>query len=162
MVQRTGELVPQCPIIDLMATGLLNEQAGILMLLLGHSTKSLFSFSILLKASHRLRVDPYKSDWYSRQIRMQNACARVDSNQKCSGCRCCQCRLLVRVDQGVMAMKRYSTFPKVQRLESYHQKVQIYIQDTRWGGSYPSEEMQLTYSTAPANWAKQCLFQNDH
>ncbi len=74
-----GELVAQCPLIDQMATCLLNEQAGILMLLLRHSTKSFFSFSILLKASHRPRFDPYKSDWYSSQIRMQNACARLDS-----------------------------------------------------------------------------------
>ena len=40
---------------------------------------------------------------------------------------------------GVMAMKRYSTFPKAPGL--------------LWE-SYPSAEMKLVYSAAPANWAK--------
>ena len=29
------------------------------------------------------------------------------------------------------------------------------MQDTRWGGSYPSAEKQSVYSTAPADWANE-------
>ena len=48
-----------------------------------------------------------------------------------------------RVDLGAMAMKGWSTFPKVSAsLEPHHQIVY-----------YPSPEVQLVYSTAPADWA---------
>ena len=40
---------------------------------------------------------------------------------------------------GVMSMKGYSAFPNAL---------------TRWWGSYPTAEMQLVYSTAPAERAK--------
>ena len=50
-------------------------------------------------------------------------------------------------------MKRYSAFPKAPALpESHHQIVYRHIQDTSWGGSYPSAEKQSVYSTAPADW----------
>ena len=38
-------------------------------------------------------------------------------------------------------------------LEPHHQIVLCHIQDTHRGGSYPSAEKQLVYSTAPADWA---------
>ena len=58
------------------------------------------------------------------------------------------------VDQGEMAMKGYSTFPKVAALmKPYHQIVLCHIQDTYLGESYPSAEKQSVYSTAPADWA---------
>ena len=51
-----------------------------------------------------------------------------------------------------MAMKGYSAFPKAPALlERHHQIVYCHIQDTRWGGSYPSAEKQSVYSTAPAD-----------
>ena len=37
----------------------------------------------------------------------------------------------VRVDLGVMEMKEYSTFPKVQKLEFHHRIVLYNIQSTR-------------------------------
>ena len=60
----------------------------------------------------------------------------------------------VRVDQGTMAMKGYSTIPKSPRLESCHQMVYCHIQDIHWTGGYPSAEMQSVYSTALAKWAR--------
>ena len=58
-----------------------------------------------------------------------------------------------RVDLREMAMKGYSAFPKAPAsLEPHHQIVLCHIQDTLVG-SYPSREMQMVYSTAPANWA---------
>ena len=49
-----------------------------------------------------------------------------------------------------MAMKGYSTFPKAPALpETHYQIVCCLIQDTRWGVSYLSAEMQLMYSAAP-------------
>ena len=57
--------------------------------------------------------------------------------------------LRARLDLGVMAIKGYSAFPKVPALlEPQHQIVLCHIQDTRCGGSYPSAEIQLVYSTA--------------
>ena len=54
--------------------------------------------------------------------------------------------LQARVDLGAMAMKVCSTFPKAPALlEPHHQIVE--------GGSYPTAETQLVYSTAPADWA---------
>ena len=48
-------------------------------------------------------------------------------------------------------MKGYSEFPKALALLEHHdQIVQCHIQDTRWGGPYPSAEKQFVYSTAPA------------
>ena len=55
-----------------------------------------------------------------------------------------------------MAMKGYSAFPKAPALlEAHHQIVKCYTQDTCFwvGGSYPSAEKGLLYSTAPADWA---------
>ena len=50
-------------------------------------------------------------------------------------------------------MKGYFAFPKAPALlEPHHQIVYCHIQDTRWGGSYPSVEKQPVYSTAPADW----------
>ncbi len=43
-VLRVGELVAQCPLIDLLTIGLLNEQIVIHMMLPRHSTKSLYLF----------------------------------------------------------------------------------------------------------------------
>ena len=60
----------------------------------------------------------------------------------------------VRVDLGAMAMKECSAFPKAPAsLEPHHQIVLCHIPDTRWGGSYPSAEVQSVYSTSPADWA---------
>ena len=57
-----------------------------------------------------------------------------------------------RVDQGAMAMKGYSTFPKAPaEQEPRHQIVLIHIQDTCW--PYPSAEVQSAYSTALADCA---------
>ena len=59
------------------------------------------------------------------------------------------------MDQGAMAMKGYSTFPKAPaELEPHHQIVLCHIRTLvgRWG-SYLSTEVQLVYSTAPADWA---------
>ena len=57
--------------------------------------------------------------------------------------------LRARVDQGVMAMKGYFTFPKAPALlEPHHQIVQCHIQDTRWGGVFPlcKEAVSVFYS----------------
>ena len=54
-----------------------------------------------------------------------------------------------------MAIKGYSAFPKASALlESHLQIVLCHIQDTRWRGSYPSEEKQSVYSKAQTDWAK--------
>ena len=55
--------------------------------------------------------------------------------------------LQVKVDLEVMAMKRYSTFPKALELEPYHQMVSCHTQDTQLGSVLPP--VQLVYSTAP-------------
>ena len=62
--------------------------------------------------------------------------------------------LQARMDQGVIAMKGYSAFPKVPvLLEPRYQIVWSHMQDTLWGGvSFPSAEMQSVYSTAPDKW----------
>ena len=63
-----------------------------------------------------------------------------------------------RGDLGAMAMNRYSAFTKAPALlEPHYQIVQAHIQDTRWGESYPSAEMQLVCSTAPADRASMCV-----
>ena len=50
---------------------------------------------------------------------------------------------------GVMATKKYSTFPKASRVEPRHQLQFSIISRTRLGvGPYPSAEMQSVYSTA--------------
>ena len=51
----------------------------------------------------------------------------------------------ITVDLGVMAMKRYSAFPKTPGLEPHHHPLME--------GSYPSAGMQSVYSTAQADWA---------
>ena len=55
---------------------------------------------------------------------------------------------------GVMAMKRYSAFPKDPvLLEPYHQNYLVsYTGDSLGEGSYPSAEIQSVYSTDPADW----------
>ena len=69
-----------------------------------------------------------------------------------------------RVEQGVMAMKRYSTFLKAPRLEHHQQMFLYHIQDTHWVGEgfHPSEEMQSTYSTSPADKTYNCLVITGH
>ena len=53
-----------------------------------------------------------------------------------------------------MAMKECSAFPKAPAsLEPHYQIVLCHIEDTRWVVAYPSAEVQLVYSTAPADWA---------
>ena len=53
-----------------------------------------------------------------------------------------------------MAMKGYTAFPKAPALlEPQLQIVWCRIQDTRWGESYPFEEVQSMCSTAPADGA---------
>ena len=59
-----------------------------------------------------------------------------------------------RVDLGMTAMKGYSAFPKVPAsLEPHHPITLCHIQDTCWGGSYPSAEVQSVCSTALADLA---------
>ena len=59
-----------------------------------------------------------------------------------------------RVNLGATAMKGCSLFPKAPApLGPYHQTVECHIQDTHWGGSHPSAEVQSVHYTAPANWA---------
>ena len=58
-----------------------------------------------------------------------------------------------------MAMNMYSTFSKAQELNSHHQmqfssvisKTLVYVRVCVWGGSYSSAEVQLLYSTVPAD-----------
>ena len=59
-----------------------------------------------------------------------------------------------------MAIKEYSTFAKVPGLKPHHQMVLCHIQDTHWGQRcYLSTEMQLAYSTGPADWAAcRCVY----
>ena len=56
---------------------------------------------------------------------------------------------------GVMALKGYTTFPKVPGLEPHHQvQFNVIPLETRcWGVSYPSTEVQPAYYTAPVNKA---------
>ena len=57
-----------------------------------------------------------------------------------------------RVDLEAMVMKVYSAFLKAPALlKPHHWIVLCYIQDTRWGGSYPSAEIRSVYSTTPAD-----------
>ena len=60
--------------------------------------------------------------------------------------------LLVELNLGVVAMKEYSTFPKVPGLEPHHQIVLCHNQNTGVEGSYLSAEMQSVYSTTSADW----------
>ena len=63
-----------------------------------------------------------------------------------------------RVYLRAMAMRGCSAFPKAPAsLVPHHQIVYCHKQDTHWGGSYPSAEVQSVYSTAPADWAKKNL-----
>ena len=63
--------------------------------------------------------------------------------------------LWARANLRAMAMKEYSVFPKAPALQQPHpQIVSCHIWDTPGSGSYPSAEMQLVYSTAPADWTK--------
>ena len=58
-----------------------------------------------------------------------------------------------RVDLGVIALKEYSAFPKLQVYRSLSIRLFVFISRTLIRGSYPSAEKQLVYSTAPADWA---------
>ena len=70
-----------------------------------------------------------------------------------------------RVDQGAMAMKGCSEFPKAPlSLEPHHQIFQCQILDTHcpgWG-SYPSTEVKSVFSTTPADWAIFCRDLSSH
>ena len=60
----------------------------------------------------------------------------------------------VKVDLGVMATKRYSTFPKAPGLEPRHQMQFSVVSKTLIEREVLlSAEMQLAYSTIPADWA---------
>ena len=64
--------------------------------------------------------------------------------------------LWVRVGLGLMAMKEYSTSPKLQHYCSLTIRLFNIISRSLvdvCGGSYVSAEMQSQYSIAPANWA---------
>ena len=58
----------------------------------------------------------------------------------------------VSVEVEVMEKKEYSPFPKASWLEPHY--VWCHDQDTRYGGSYPSAEMHLIYSTASVEWTE--------
>ena len=61
--------------------------------------------------------------------------------------------LLLRVNLEVMAMKGCSKFSRDSELEPHHQIILRHIQDTCCERrSYTSSEMQLTYSSALADW----------
>ena len=66
--------------------------------------------------------------------------------------------LRARVDEGAMAIKEYSAFPKAPLLlEPHHQIVKCHIHDTRCGwGSYPSLKKQSVYFTASPDCASSC------
>ena len=58
----------------------------------------------------------------------------------------------VKVDLGIMLMKRYSIFLKALELEPYHQMAYSHSQDTCCGEvSYPSAEVRLVCLMAPTN-----------
>ena len=60
-----------------------------------------------------------------------------------------------RVDQGAMAIKWYSAFPKVPTLQQFHpQIVYCHIRKLVTGGSYPSAKVLTVYSAVPADRAK--------
>ena len=61
--------------------------------------------------------------------------------------------LWVRLNLGVMTVKEYSTFPKAQGWELFHQMQFNVILKTLTGGFLPTAEMQSASSTVPANWA---------
>ena len=67
----------------------------------------------------------------------------------------------VRVDLRAMTVNGYSAFSKAPALlEPYNQIVLCYTQDTRWGGSEPSAEVQSVYFTAfLADWTKEQMKQ---
>ena len=62
-----------------------------------------------------------------------------------------------RMDQEVMVMKRYSTVPKTPAWLEHDHFLVSYSGHSLWVGSYPSEQMQLVYSTAPANRVRPCI-----
>ena len=65
-----------------------------------------------------------------------------------------------KVEMGAMVMKCHSTSSKAPRLlKNNHRMVLCHTEDTRWGKSYPSAEMQSVYSTAQADWVVWILFQ---
>ena len=68
--------------------------------------------------------------------------------------------LRAQVDLGVMAMKRYSAFPKAPALLEPHQLI-VYISypGHMLGESYPSAEIQSVYSAAQADWTKEIMGQ---
>ena len=57
--------------------------------------------------------------------------------------------LRVKMDQGVMAKKGYSTFTKAPKLASPSDSLVSYPGHLLVGRSYPSAEMQWAYSTDP-------------
>ena len=62
--------------------------------------------------------------------------------------------LQARVDPGAMAIKGYSTFPKLRHYWTLTMILFSVISRTLVGRrSYPSAEKQSVYSTAPAHWA---------
>ena len=64
--------------------------------------------------------------------------------------------LWAKEDLEVMAMKGYFAFLKTPPLLDWSLTIRLFrchILDTHWGGSHPSAEMQLVYSTTPANYA---------
>ena len=58
--------------------------------------------------------------------------------------------LWVRVDLGAMAMKGYSAFPEASASDCLMSYPGHSLEE-----SYPTAEMQLVYSTAPADWARE-------
>ena len=72
-------------------------------------------------------------------------------------------QLRARVDLGVMAMNGYSAFPKAWALLESFYSVSYPGHYFLGGRSYPSEEMQSVYSTAPTDWVRPnwlCLTKN--
>ena len=59
--------------------------------------------------------------------------------------------LQVRVDLGIIAMKKYSKFPKTLAGASPSDGLVSYPGHSLGWGSYLPEEIQLIYSIAPAN-----------
>ena len=61
------------------------------------------------------------------------------------------------MDLGVMAMKGYSSFPKLQHYWSLNIRFFVSYQGHSLGESYPS----VVYFAVPADWARQSMTSND-
>ena len=66
--------------------------------------------------------------------------------------------LWARSDQGTMAIKGYSIFPRGPQTGASPSDCLMSYPGHSMGESYPSAEMQSVYFTAPAKWAEENLW----